>query len=155
MEEPGKRRRWAVVAGALLGLLLPVAALQLPPKIRADRYPVRAKMQIEEPDYVSVKESIDRVLALREQQGLEIPEPFLFRHAEVVERLGLYDWAVAFETHYLTLAGREGEPYREALCLLNTAEAEKGRAAVRNRAEQAMAEGQRPQPKRNSGKPRP
>ena len=52
-------------------------------------------------------------------------QAFFFRYAEVVEQLGLYDEAIAAATKYLTLAGRDGAHYRDALRLLNSAEAEK------------------------------
>ena len=63
----------------------------------------------------------DRILELQKQHGLELPEEFFFRYAEVLERLGLYDEAIAAATKYLTLAGRDGEHYRAALELLITA----------------------------------
>ena len=59
MERPGRCWRSAVVVKAFLWLLLPVAVapLQLPLEIQADRYLVRAEMQIEKQDYVGAKES--------------------------------------------------------------------------------------------------
>ena len=71
---------------------------------------------------------MDGILELQEQHDLELPEPFTFRYAEVLERLGIYDEAIEFVTEYLTLTGRDGEFYREALELLNAAEG--GRAAA-------------------------
>ena len=101
------------------------AALQLPPDMQADRYLLQAEEQIERRNFAAAKQSLDRILALQEQHGLELPEEFFFRYAEVVERLGLYDEAIESVTKYLTLAGRDGEHYRDALRLLNSAEAEK------------------------------
>ena len=101
------------------------AALQLPPDMQADRYLLQAEEQIERRNFDAAKQSLDRILALQEQHGLELPEEFFFRYAEVVERLGLYDEAIEAATKYLTLAGRAGEHYRAALRLLNSAEAEK------------------------------
>ena len=101
------------------------AALQLPPDIQADRYLLQAEEQIERRNFAAAKQSLDRILALQEQHGLELPEEFFFRYAEVVERLGLYDEAIEAVTKYLTLAGRDGAHYRAALRLLNSAEAEK------------------------------
>lgn len=102
-----------------------IAALsaQLPPDIQADRYLVRAERQIEQQDYSAAKESMDRILRLQQEHGLEVPEEFFFRYAEVVERLGLYDEAIVSVTKYLTLVGRSGNHYREALELLDKAEA--------------------------------
>ena len=101
------------------------AALQLPPDMQADRYLLQAEEQIERRNFAAAKQSLDRILALQDQHGLELPQEFFFRYAEVVERLGLYDEAIAAVTKYLTLAGRDGEHYRAALRLLNSAEAEK------------------------------
>ena len=101
------------------------AALQLPPDMQADRYLLQAEEQIERRNFAAAKQSLDRILALQEQHGLELPEEFFFRYAEVVERLGLYDEAIEAATKYLTLAGRAGAHYRAALRLLNSAEAEK------------------------------
>ena len=101
------------------------AALQLPPDMQADRYLLQAEEQIERRNFAAAKQSLDRILALQEQHGLELPQEFFFRYAEVVERLGLYDEAIESVTKYLTLAGRDGAHYRAALRLLNSAEAEK------------------------------
>ena len=122
-----KRSRWgppAVVARVFLWLLLPalVAALQLPPDIQADRYLMRAQRQIEEQDFAGAKESLEQILVLQSQHGLEVPEEFYLHYAEVLERLELYDEAITFATKYLTLAGRGGEHYRAALELLDKAE---------------------------------
>ena len=115
-----ERRKWwasTVVSRVLLGLLMPTvgAALQLPPEIQADRYLLQAEKEIQEQDFEGAKQSLDRILELKSQHDLEIPEEFYFRYAEVVERLGLYDEAVESVTRYLTLAGRGGQHYRKAL----------------------------------------
>ena len=116
-------------------------AEQLPPEIQADRYLIQAEEQIEKQDFGAAKDAMDRILALQEQHGLEIPEAFFFRYAQVSEGAGLYDEAIEFVTRYLTLDGRDGTHYRDALRLLNAAEAAKAAAeeaagAVRRRAEE-------------------
>ena len=109
---------------AMLWLLLPavVAAMQLPPEIQADRHLVRAERAIDEQDFLGAKAAMDAILELQAQHDLELPAQFSFRYAEVLERLGLYDEAIEHVTEYLTLAGRDGEFYREALELLDSAE---------------------------------
>ena len=109
---------------ALLWLLLPtvVTAMQLPPEIQADRHLVRAERAIDEQDFLGAKTAMDAILELQAQYDLELPQPFPFRYAEVLERLGLYDEAIDHVSQYLTAAGRDGEYYREALELLDTAE---------------------------------
>ena len=120
------------------------SALQLPPDMQADRYLVRAQRQIEEQDLAGAKESMDQILELEEQHGLDLPVEFFFRYAEVLVRLELHDEAVTSVTKYLTLAGRDGEHYRVALELLDKAEQSKAAAvsaaeAARKRAAAAKA----------------
>ena len=127
----------AAVARVFLWLLLPavVAALQLPPDIQADRYLVEAEKQIQEQEYEGAKAAMDRILALQAQHGLEIPEEFFYRYAEVLDRLELHDEAIEFATKYLTLAGRDGAHYRAALELL--VEVEQAKVAAEAAAEEA------------------
>ena len=134
--------RTAELARVFLGLLMPavVAALQLPPDIQADRYLVRAQRQIEGQDFAGAKQSMDQILELQSQHGLEIPEEFFYRYAEVLDRLALHDDAIEAATKYLTLASRDGEHYREALELLDQAEQAKAAAEeARRRAEPVIA----------------
>ena len=111
----------------ILFVTLPVAAwaMQLPPEIEADRYLLQAESAIQEQDFEGAKTTMDRILELQAEHDLELPEQFAFRYAQVLERLGLYDEAIETVTHYLTQVGRDGEFYREALELLNDAEAAK------------------------------
>ena len=120
-----RKSRGAALSRAFLWLLLPAAvtAMQLPPEIQADRYLLQAERAIQEQDFQGAKTAMDGILELQEQHDLELPKQFFFRYAEVLERLGIYDEAINFVTEYLTLAGRDGEYYREALELLNDAEA--------------------------------
>ena len=127
-----RSKRWlAAVSRISLWLLWPlvVSALQLPPEIQADRYLLEAEKSIQKQDYADALESLDRILALRAEHGLEIPEQFFIRYAEIMERLGLYDAAEEYATEYLMLTGRGGEHYREALELLSAAEAGQAAAA--------------------------
>ena len=127
-------------ANALLWLLLPgmVTGMQLPPEIQADRHLVRAERAIDEQDFVGAKTAMDAILELQAQHDLELPESFPLRYAEVLERLGLYDEAIEHVTQYLTVAGRDGEFYREALELLDSAEETLRRAQIeRQQAEAA------------------
>ena len=116
-----------------LPVLLPA---QLPPEIQLDRYLLRAERQATEGRFLDAMESLERILELQEQHGVELPETFLFTYAEVSLRVGLYSQAIEFVTRYLTLTGREGEHYRGALRLLDSAEAAK--AAALEAAEEAQ-----------------
>ncbi len=85
---------------------------------------------------------MDRILGLREQHGLELPGEFFFRYVQVLERMEQYDEAIQVAARYLASAGRDGAHYREALQLLNSAEAAKTAAeaaaeAIRRRVEAA------------------
>ncbi len=131
-------KRWPeAVTRVFLWLSLPAvaAAMQLPPEIQADRYLLEAEKEIQAKDYRGAKEAMDRILRLEAQHGLQLPEEFFFRYAEVSDRLGLSETVVDFLTKYLTLAGQDGENYREALEML--AEAEASVEAARRRAEEA------------------
>jgi len=120
MSFPARR---IIALASLLSFPAVAWALQLPPDIQADRYLLRAQRQIEEQNFAGAKQSLDHILELEGQHGLALPEEFFFRYAEVVEQLGLYDEVIVSVTKYLTLVGRSGEHYREALELLDKAEA--------------------------------
>ena len=133
-----RRKMWVSgVSRTFLWLLLPavVAALQLPPDMQADRYLVRAQRQIEEQDFAGAKQSMEQILELEAEHGLQLPAEFFFRYAEVLDRLELHDDAIEAAMKYLTLAGRDGEHYREALELLD--QAEQAKAAAEAAAEAA------------------
>ena len=140
MKRRGKWWASHAVSRVFLWLLVPAvaAAMQLPPEIQADRYLLEAEKQIQAQDFESAKEAMDRILALEAQHGLELPEEFFFRYAEVSDRLGLSGTVVDFLTKYLTLAGQDGEHYREALEMLAVAEASV--EEERRRAEEARKE---------------
>ena len=109
--------------------------MQLPPDMEADRFLLLAESAIEEQDFARAKTAMDRILELQAEHDLELPEQFPFRYAQVLDRLGLYDEARESATRYLTQVGRDSEFYREALELLNAAEAGKDAAeAARRRA---------------------
>ena len=114
------------LASVLISASLPA---QLPPEIQADRYLMQAEEKIGKQDFAAAKAALDRILDLQEEHGLAIPEAFYFRYAEVSERVGLYQEAVESVTRYLTMAGRDGEHYKDALELLNAVEAETFSAA--------------------------
>ena len=98
-------------------------AAQLSPEIQADRYLMQAEDRIQKQDFAGAKAALDHILELEAEQGLTLPEAFYFRHAEVAQRVGDHEEAIESVTRYLTVAGRDGEHYREALRLLNAAEA--------------------------------
>ena len=116
-----------ITAGWLVALAVLLPA-QLPPEIQLDRYLLRAEQQMEEGKLLDAMESLERILELQQEHGIEIPGAFLFTYAQVSLRVGLYSQAIEAVTRYLTLTGRGGEHYREALQLLDSAEAAKAAA---------------------------
>ncbi len=119
----------------LLGLTVPALAwgMQLPPQIQVDRYLVRAERQIEERDLTGAKDSLDGILELREQHAIEVPEDFPLMYARISLGLELYADAIEHATQYLTMVGREGDHYREALELLDRTETAMDEAAAARR----------------------
>ena len=127
------RRASPAVTGLLALALLALSgnaglAGQLPPEAQADRYLLQAEDWIRQQDFVAAKGALDRIVALQEEHGLTIPDAFWFRHAEVSQGVGLQEEAIESATRYVTLAGRDGEHYVDALRLLNAVEAAGRRA---------------------------
>ena len=85
-------------------------------------------------------EAMNEILALQEEHDLLLPDDFDFQYAQVAYAAGRTQTAIASLNEYLVAAGREGEFYREALELLDSAEArlereEAERRRIRRRAE--------------------
>ena len=118
-------------------------AQELPPEMQVDRLLIQAEHEIGDGDHWSAVFTFERILAVCEEHGLEIPTEFWFRQAGVVQDAGLHERAVEASTRYLQEAGREGEHYRAALEVLNVAEvglAEARRAEARAQAAAERAE---------------
>ena len=102
------RRASSAVTGLLALALLALSgnaglAGQLPPEAQADRYLLQAEDWIQQQDFVAAKGVLDRVVELQEE-------------------------AIESATRYVTLVGRDGEHYVDALRLLNAVEAAGRRA---------------------------
>ena len=108
---------------ALFALTASLAA-QLPPEIMADRYLLQAERAIEREDFGAAQAALDQISLIGPTDSLALPEPFYFRMAQVAKQAGQHARAVQYVTQYLTIAGREGKFYGEALELLVEAEAE-------------------------------
>lgn len=107
----------------ILGTLLVTAlASQLPPEIQMDRYLLQAERAIEREDFASAREALDKINLLGAASELELPEAFFFWSALVEWQTGRPAQAVQSVTRYLSLAGRDGKFYDEALELLDIAE---------------------------------
>lgn len=141
--------RWIVAV--LLGLAVPagptmLAAQELPPEIQADLYLVRAERQAQSGDFAAALESLDVVLALQANYGLETPVELWFRHARVALGADYPQTAIASVTRYLQEAGRTGEQYSAALALLDQAQIRAEGAAAPSRAPAAAPGAPMPAP---------
>ncbi len=59
------------------------SAQELPPEIRMDRYMVQVDRQIGSEQYTAALRTLDRILELRSEHGLALPESFWMKRAEV------------------------------------------------------------------------
>ena len=117
------QRMYGAVLVALLALIGGVQAAQLPPEIMADRYLLQAERFLAEGDHVAALDAMNEVIVLQSEHNLTLPDEFDFKYAQVALSVGLNDAAIDSATRYLVAAGREGEFYREALELLDEADA--------------------------------
>ena len=99
-----------------------LASAQLPPAIMADRYLVQAERELGRGDPAAAVETLDRIVALEAEHGLEIPEVFWFRRAEAAHAARLHDLAIESIVRYFEISGQEGEHYLAALELYDVAE---------------------------------
>ena len=111
-------RVWVTVC---LGYITGFAA-QLPPEMLVDKFLLQAQMLSEEKDYKGALEAMDRVVLLQKEHDLTLPEEFSFYYAQRALSAGSVQAAIDSANRYLTVAGREGKYYREALELLVKAE---------------------------------
>ena len=114
------------ILGLVVSLAVPVgpviaAAQELPLEIQVDLYLVRADRQIESQDFAAALESLDIVLLLQANNGLETPVELWFKHARVALDAGYPETAINSVTRYLQETGQIGEQYMPALELLDQA----------------------------------
>ena len=100
----------------------PASAAQLPPEIMVDRHLVRVDRLLAADDPGAALEAMNEIRALQEEHDLELGSDFPFRYARVAFAAGRTETAIASLNEYLVAAGRDGEFYREALQLLDSAE---------------------------------
>ena len=125
------QRSALAVAGMLLGCLASgeLAMAQLPPAMMADRYLVQAERELAGGDPGAAVETLNRIVELQAEHGLEIPDAFWFRRAQAAHAAGLHDLAIESAIRYLEIAGQGGEYYVAALELYDAAELAKGDGA--------------------------
>ena len=116
---------WGVIGRVCVAVWMgcfTVAAAQLPPDVMVDKYLLQARMLSEEKDYKGALEAMDRIVALQKEHGLTLPEAFPFHYAQTALAADAVQATIDSANRYLSLAGREGKYYREALELLVKAE---------------------------------
>ena len=126
--------RWrAALPGLLLACITAgeFAIAQLPPAILADRYLVQAERELDSGDPAAAVETLNRIVELEAEHGLEIPDVFWFRRAEAAHAARLHDLAIESVVRYFEISGQEGEHYLAALELYDAAELAKAEAAER------------------------
>ena len=94
------------------------SASAIPPEVRLDKYLLEAEMLSEENDPKGALEALDRIAALQKEHNLELPEEYPFQYAQAALSAGAYEAAIESVNRYLSVAGRGGEHYREALAVL-------------------------------------
>ena len=121
-------------------------AVQLPPEILVDRHLLRAERLLSAGDPAAALEEMTEILALQEEHDLVSEDGFAFEYAQVAYAAGRTETAIASANQYLAAAGRDGEFYRDALELLDSAEVRLEREAAERRraeAERRRAEAER------------
>ena len=103
-----------VVLGVWLGCFT-VAAAQLPPEIMVDQYLLQTERLMAQKDHKGAFEVIKKIADLQKEHDLTLPDEFHFKYAKVAFSVGSIHAAKESVNKYLTVAGREGEYYGEAL----------------------------------------
>ena len=113
---------------------------ELPPEILIDRRLVRVDRLLARDDPRAAHDVMNEIVALQREHALALPPEFPFKYAQVAFAAGLAETAVASLNEYLLTAGRDGEFYREALELLDSAEEAVRRADAERRQAEAARE---------------
>ena len=111
--------------------------VQLPPEILVDRHLLRVERLLADGDPAAALEEMNEILALQAEHDLVLRDGFDFEYAQLAYAAGRTETAIASVNQYLAAAGREGEFYREALELLDSAEVRLEREAVERRRAEA------------------
>lgn len=99
-----------------------VVRAELPPDILADKYLIRAEQLHAEKNYAAAFEMMQKTLGLKKEHNLTLPVEFHFKYAQVALSVDSVKIALDSVNRYLSLTGRDGEFYKEALALSLEAE---------------------------------
>ena len=108
-------------------------ARQLPPEILVDRHLVRVERFVADRAYGAARDVIDEIDALQQAHDLALEDEFHFTYARLAFAAGLHETAIDAVNEYLLAAGRDGDFYRDALELLDSAEVALRRAEAERR----------------------
>ena len=115
----GLIRHMFFLPGLFIAAFLPAAPAfaQLPPRIMADRYLIKAEQLEAEKDYAGALKAIGQAIALQKKHKFKLPDEFQFKYARIA--LAADSIRIAYESvnRYLSIAGPDGEFYKEALKL--------------------------------------
>ena len=117
-----------------------LAMAQLPPTVMADRYLVQADRELRSGDAAAAVETLNLIVALQAEYGLEVPDMFWFRRAEAAYAARDMELTLKSVVRYIEVSGQDGEHYLAALELYDAAELAKAEADARLAAERAEAE---------------
>ena len=117
--------------------------VQLPPEILVDRHLLRAERLLADGNPAAALEAMNEILALQDEHALVLQDDFNFQYAQVAYEAGRTEAAISSLNEYLLAAGREGEFYREALELLDSAELRFEREEAERRRARRRAEAER------------
>ena len=115
-------RMIASVIFSVLGWSFTVATAQLPPEIMMDRYLVQAERLMDEKNYKAAREAMEKIVALKKEHDLTLPDEFYFKYARLLLSAGSVKAAIDAVSRYLVAEGRSGDLYGQALELLDEAE---------------------------------
>ena len=110
-----------VVLGVWLGGVT-AAAAQLPPEVQADAYLIQVEQAIGDGNYDQAWARLHNIHRLQTDHELDLPE-FYFWYAKAAAAKNLPEEALESVLRYLTVVGRKGQNYVEALKLMNKVKA--------------------------------
>ncbi len=100
-----------------LSAATPVVA-QLPPEVLADSYLLEVEQAFRDGDHNRARAKIREILDLQAEHELNLPE-LEFWKAKAADSMDSPEQALEFVLRYLTMEGRKGRHYLEALMLMN------------------------------------
>ena len=99
------------IAEILLLISLATVYAELTPDMQADQYLVAAKRQIDAGNYSAAVDYFKKILAL----NVKVPDEFFYHYGKTLVATGAYTDGQAAIEKYLTLAGKGGSYYLQAL----------------------------------------